>query len=749
MPLSLLRTWAILAGKRMTPLAHVALLVIHVSALVAMSSPWPLMDGFPLDDAWIHQVVARTFASEGTLGYAPGQHGAGATSYLWAAILAVNFKWLHVSPVVYTLAINVGLALASSQLLLAIILRTARGDRSEGLHTLRALLATALATIGGNCVWFAFCGMEANLVVFLFLLLIFNFAVGEASVKKTNIAGAAAGLLALTRPDTAVLGALVIATAPWVRRKISHAAIAASQWALGSAIYVGSNLYFVHAMAPATLRGRSWLWVEGSGLDATTRITEFVTAWLDRLRNYALGTSSNVAFWIAVGFCLVALFRLITAKERGLLLLCIIGLAHICMYAVMLPTPGHGGRYQPLTPLLFLALVALGSIDWLTTLTQRVTRSVAIRWVVQPVAIAAWVALVIVGLLDWRKDHALAVAHVRATEAAAGEAINSLPPGNVASFDIGGTGFFAKRPILDIGGLSDPAVAGLLQQGRVWEYLRDHQIAYVVLPLGYGNGALPDPVDFGARLSLRDNPAVKLEPLRLLESPPDVWIRGARATQHSAPKQGIFRISYTHLSPLPREPSNPAARPLPLDASMTIEPARLKATLTTALKRLAGADILVRFVVTTDPEQSVEQAPNAWLVRMGQWGIAATAPADRPKEWSTLATALMGEWVQPFMDIKDYGSGALGALHMLAAFYRRVEPARPLPELPAVEPPQAPHSASPMDTVIWGGILAIMVVLLGQARIAKLLAMVSGLRLRARPLRTRSVTIGAPLEERE
>lgn len=729
----------------MTLLARVALLVIHVSALLTMSSPWPLMDGFPLDDAWIHQVVARTFASEGTLGYASGQHGAGATSYLWATILAANFKWLHVSPVVYTLVINVGLALASSQLLLAIILRTARGDRSEGLHTVRAVLAAALATIGGNWVWFAFSGMEADLVVFLLLLLVFNFAVGEASVKKTIIAGAAAGLLALARPDTAILGDLVIGSAPLVHRKISHAAIAAALWALGAAIYAGSNLYFVHAVAPATLRGRSWLWVEGSGLDAQTRVTEFVAAWLDRLRNYALGTSSNVAFWIAVGLCLVALLRLIKAKDRGLLLLCLISFAHIGMYAVMLPTPGHGGRYQPLTPLLFLALVALGSIDLLTALTERVSRTVAIRWVVQPVAIAAWMALVIVGLLDWRRDNALAIAHVRATEVAAGEAINSLPPGNVASFDIGGTGFFAKRPILDIGGLSDPSVAALLQQGRVWEYLRDHQIAYVVLPLGYVNGAVPDPVDFRARLNLRDNPAVKLEPARLLESQVDVWLRGAQATQHSAPRQGIFRITYTESSPLPRAPSNPAARPLPLDASMTIEPSRVKVTLTTALKRLAGAGILVRFVITTDPEQSVEQAPNAWVVRMGQWGMQATAPADRPKEWSTLATALMGEWVQPFLDIKDYGSGALTALHMLAAFYRRVEPALPLPELPAVEPPQRYQRASPMGTARWGGLLAIMVMLLGQARIATLLAMVSSLRL----LRTRSVTIGARLEERQ
>jgi len=86
--------------------------------------------GLPLDDAWIHQVVARTFAETGTLGYAPGQHGAAATSYLWAALLALNLKVLHLEASRWALLLNSAAALATGQLLFTLV----DGARPEGVE---------------------------------------------------------------------------------------------------------------------------------------------------------------------------------------------------------------------------------------------------------------------------------------------------------------------------------------------------------------------------------------------------------------------------------------------------------------------------------------------------------------------------------------------------------------------------------------------------------------------------------------
>ena len=101
-------------------------LAVVQAAAIAWFSPGP---GLPLDDAWIHQVVARTFADTGTLGYAPGQHGAAATSYLWAALLAIDFKIRLLEPTRWALVLNGLAALATGQLLHSIILRA----RPEGV----------------------------------------------------------------------------------------------------------------------------------------------------------------------------------------------------------------------------------------------------------------------------------------------------------------------------------------------------------------------------------------------------------------------------------------------------------------------------------------------------------------------------------------------------------------------------------------------------------------------------------------
>src|SRR5581483_3131331 len=47
--------------------------------------------GFPLDDAWIHQVYARNLGTHLEFSFFPGQPSAGSTSPLWAILLAVGY----------------------------------------------------------------------------------------------------------------------------------------------------------------------------------------------------------------------------------------------------------------------------------------------------------------------------------------------------------------------------------------------------------------------------------------------------------------------------------------------------------------------------------------------------------------------------------------------------------------------------------------------------------------------------------
>ena len=53
--------------------------------------------GFPLDDAWIHQVYARNLGTRGEMAFAVGQPSTGSTSPTWTALLSLGYL-LNIPP---------------------------------------------------------------------------------------------------------------------------------------------------------------------------------------------------------------------------------------------------------------------------------------------------------------------------------------------------------------------------------------------------------------------------------------------------------------------------------------------------------------------------------------------------------------------------------------------------------------------------------------------------------------------------
>ena len=144
-----------------------------------------------------------------------------------------------------------------------------------------------------------------------------------------------------------------------------------------------------------------------------------------------------------------------------------------------------------------------------------------------------------------------AVAHIDATELEAGRFVDTLPEGTIASFDIGGTGYVSRRPVVDLGGLSDPKTAALLESGRISTWLVENQVRWLVLPQSY-ESTLPTFDDYRTRLHLAGNASLRLEPVRVFETPLDRWEPAIRATWNAAPKQVVYEVTYTK-EPGPRE----------------------------------------------------------------------------------------------------------------------------------------------------------------------------------------------------
>ena len=59
------------------------------------------MNGFPLDDAWIHQTYARNLAQTGNWTFVEGELSGGSTSPLWGGLLSIGYL-IHLGPYFWT-----------------------------------------------------------------------------------------------------------------------------------------------------------------------------------------------------------------------------------------------------------------------------------------------------------------------------------------------------------------------------------------------------------------------------------------------------------------------------------------------------------------------------------------------------------------------------------------------------------------------------------------------------------------------
>ncbi|MFQ5946298.1 MAG: hypothetical protein ACE5NC_08625, partial [Anaerolineae bacterium] len=154
--------------------------------------------GYPLDDAWIHQALARNLAQLGQWAFLPGQPTAASTSPLWTLLLAPGHV-LGPDPRLWTLLLGLMLLVLSAWWAqrLAARLFPDRGPVP--------LLIGAAVLLEWHLAWAALSGMETLLFVFLSLLLLERTLAGA----RPWVWGTLSGLLTLARPEGVVLFALI------------------------------------------------------------------------------------------------------------------------------------------------------------------------------------------------------------------------------------------------------------------------------------------------------------------------------------------------------------------------------------------------------------------------------------------------------------------------------------------------------------------------------------------------------------
>ena len=404
----------------------------------------------------------------------------------------------------------------------------------------RALCLAAAATCTGNVAWFALSGMEATLLCALSAAAITAWF-SAASPWRASLPLA---LLAVTRPDALALPALLALRHRAAGRSRADALCLVAAPALAFAAWVALNLRTLGTALPTTLAGRRWLNNLGAPPYGMRSLRWAVRRWPMRLGEHTLGTASPLLIALAMALVAVGAAALVRDKRHRLTTLAAWALAHVLTFAALFPVTGHGGRYQPLVPSLFLPLALAGLWALTEAAAARVRRdpprALVTALVTAPVALVA-----LASIARWSTITASGVAHIENTERAMGAWIRGhLPPdARVATFDLGAITYFSGRDVLDLGGLVDPALAPVLQRGEVASYMSARGVTHVVIPVGHDRRRR-DGLNMGYRLHLHGNPAVRLTWVHSEVTPWEEWYPAALPTGHASPQQALYRFVY-------------------------------------------------------------------------------------------------------------------------------------------------------------------------------------------------------------
>lgn len=484
-------TSQLLQGKKpsikFTMSSFLLLALLYTGCFSILASSQLHQRGFPLDDSYIYQTVARGLAS-GHPGFVPGQHAGGATSFLWVYLQVANCKLFHgVDPVLYNLALSWLLLIFIGQLLFAMAIR-------DGLSPSSCWIVAASPAVCGNFLWLGMLGMEHLLFVVLSLSAIYFWFLDGASNRNLSAlcTGITLALLAVTRPEAMALGpVLLLLGAKGAKRASGDLLRAALPWLAGAASYFAWSFYNFHSFLPSTLKGRSWLWFRVYGGPHTAKaVAGFFRQWLQRLpRQFSSHfvetqmrlTPGNRLFVFLVLllliFLAIGLYALLREKPVRVRFLLLWAVLHASLYLVLLPATGHGGRYQPLSLLLMFPLLFLGlrkSLSWIFG-----TGNIA-----GTLAFALMAAAGASSLYAWRSVTMMCDELIYETHGRMATWIRqNLPPQTrLAAFDSGRVSYELPYPITDLGGLADSSFLPYLMSGHVSQYLELHGVQYFVLP---------------------------------------------------------------------------------------------------------------------------------------------------------------------------------------------------------------------------------------------------------------------------
>jgi hypothetical protein len=460
------------------PLLYIFLPISCLMVLAKFIGAWRVNQGLGLDDGWIHLTFARNLAQHHLWSINPEGLSGGSTSILWVLVLSIGFFITDNGPAVALIANFI--------LIMMLSLLTYRLWIDQTMSSDQKHLTTLLTIACGNLLWYAFTGMETLLVLVLGLAAI------SCTTKEKNIwAMIFVFLGVLTRPDCVLIVPAIILL-KWRQWRVCVQLIFAA--CMGLLITALWNHHLTGTFLPSTLSGRRWIIGASDAmvlnpLEILKNFFRLIGVWGYRLTEFtfapiwlsAMGLPLLVCRIIAMIQMFVVLIGMIAClkkKSFQINALIIWSIYVLLGYAIMLPSRGHGGRYQPMVLFTIMIFFIMGLV-WLWNFFSKhhIWRiGVIILGISYLYSIMTWTIILYGSLQQFDQVHV-----------AAGKWIDENTPKNarVAGFDIGALAYWGHRHIIDLGGLVDPAAGRALYDHTIPEYLNNQKADYLVMVFPY------------------------------------------------------------------------------------------------------------------------------------------------------------------------------------------------------------------------------------------------------------------------
>ena len=451
-------------------------------ALMVFAPSYLVHQGFPLDDAWIHQVYARSLATDFSLAYNPKIPATGATSPMWALILSFPYMFTKsTSGVVMSTKIIGFLFHVMTVLVLFFVLINTKNSLFDGKkNTVMALVMSMLVLFHPDLLAASISGMEvpfATLLVVLLLLI--------AKQGRVETYGIICGVAPLVRPELPILSFLFPILLYWDTRHRKRLILLLIAAAIGTTISFGivavRNIVVSGRPLMATFYAKAW---KGGMSLFSAEFTGF-TKLLGKLDI----TGFTPLMFLAGA---MALWRNFTASDpdNRVVSTAMITALFFCAVSFVLVKPidppafYHQRYVMPVLPLMVIAIpiMVFHLLDGLRRFTSRQNQ---VKLLLLFTKIGILVVMLMVLFLDmpWRMARLSNDArNIDDVQVRMGKFLARVPQSTVVwAVDAGAIRYFGNAFVVDMMGLNN---AQLLDE-RAQSYLDQHPPTYLDIMRGW------------------------------------------------------------------------------------------------------------------------------------------------------------------------------------------------------------------------------------------------------------------------